>query len=93
MSGEMLWHAAAINPEVIHAADFSRNEDLSNPIAMALHAQDFALGGAISAPLVSGSVYSDNAGDIADLQVMYLAGYQAAAKRQIFAAFIEVTVD
>ena len=45
-AGETLWHAAAIDRNVIAAADFSRAADLGDPVAFALHAQDFALGGA-----------------------------------------------
>jgi hypothetical protein len=45
-AGEMLWHAVAINPDVIKAADFSRAADLGDPIAFAAHAQEFLVRGA-----------------------------------------------
>lgn len=41
-AGEMYWHAAAINPNVIAAADFCRIEDLGDPISFAANAQMFA---------------------------------------------------
>ncbi|MCP5389827.1 MAG: hypothetical protein H6915_08680 [Novosphingobium sp.] len=41
-AGEMYWHAAAINPDVIAAADFCRIEDLGDPISFAVNAQMFA---------------------------------------------------
>lgn len=40
-AGEMLWHAAAVDPNVIKAADFSRSEDLGDPMAFACNAVDF----------------------------------------------------
>ena len=45
-AGEMLWHAAAINPNVMNAADFSRSEDISDPMAFACNAADFMTAGA-----------------------------------------------
>lgn len=45
-AGDMVWHATAINRDVMRAADFSRLEDLGDPIAFAMRAQDFALEGA-----------------------------------------------
>jgi hypothetical protein len=45
-AGEMLWHAVAINPDVIKAADFSRAADLGDPVAFAAHAQEFLIRGA-----------------------------------------------
>ncbi|PCH75202.1 MAG: hypothetical protein COC12_01620 [Rhodobacteraceae bacterium] len=45
-AGEMLWHAMAIDPNVIAAADFSRAADLGDPLSFALEAQNFALRGA-----------------------------------------------
>lgn len=41
-AGEMLWHAAAIDPDVIAAADFARISDISDPLSFAAHAGDFA---------------------------------------------------
>ncbi len=45
-AGEMLWHAAAIDPNVMKAADFSRSEDLGDPMAFACSAADFLTSGA-----------------------------------------------
>ncbi|MGB3739607.1 MAG: hypothetical protein WA948_09660, partial [Pontixanthobacter sp.] len=45
-AGEMAWHAAAIDPQVLAAADFSRSADLGDPVAFALKAHDLAIGGA-----------------------------------------------
>lgn len=45
-AGEMLWHAAAIEPSVMRAADFSRSADLGDPITFACHAADFLTSGA-----------------------------------------------
>ena len=45
-AGEMLWHAAAINPNVMNAADFSRSEDIGDPMAFACNAADFLTTGA-----------------------------------------------
>lgn len=44
-AGEMLWHAVAIDPTVISAADFSRATDLGDPFSFAWHAQEFLLRG------------------------------------------------
>lgn len=41
-AGEMYWHAAAINPNVVVAADFCRIDDLGDPITFAANAQLFA---------------------------------------------------
>lgn len=45
-AGEMLWHVAAIDPDIMTAADFSRTEDIGDPIAFAWHAGEFATEGA-----------------------------------------------
>jgi hypothetical protein len=45
-AGEMLWHAAAIDPNVMKAADFSRAEDIGDPMAFALNAAEFMTAGA-----------------------------------------------
>lgn len=45
-AGEMLWHAAAIDPNVMKAADFSRTEDIGDPMAFACRAADFLTSGA-----------------------------------------------
>ncbi|MGC8202050.1 hypothetical protein ACP2AV_05035 [Aliiroseovarius sp. PTFE2010] len=45
-AGEMLWHAAAIEPNVMKAADFSRSKELGDPIALAWSAADFLSSGA-----------------------------------------------
>ncbi|MDK3073554.1 hypothetical protein QO034_10560 [Sedimentitalea sp. JM2-8] len=45
-AGEMLWHAAAIDPNVMKAADFSRSEDIGDPMAFACNAGDFLTFGA-----------------------------------------------
>lgn len=45
-AGEMLWHAAALDPDVMAAADFSRSEDLGDPITFAYSAADFLSPGA-----------------------------------------------
>ncbi|MCD9148835.1 hypothetical protein [Pseudophaeobacter flagellatus] len=38
---EMLWHAASLDANVMKAADFSRTEDLGDPVAFACCASDF----------------------------------------------------
>lgn len=45
-AGEMLWHAAALDPNVMKAADFSRIEDIGDPMAFACAAADFLTVGA-----------------------------------------------
>ncbi len=45
-AGEMLWHAAALDPNVMEAADFSRSEDIGDPMAFACNAADFITAGA-----------------------------------------------
>ncbi|MFZ5965334.1 hypothetical protein ACOXXX_20515 [Thalassococcus sp. BH17M4-6] len=45
-AGEMLWHAAALDPNVMKAADFSRAEDIGDPMAFACSAADFLTSGA-----------------------------------------------
>ncbi len=40
-AGEMYWHAAAMNPDVIDAADFCRIDDLGDPVSFAANAQMF----------------------------------------------------
>lgn len=45
-AGEMLWHAAALDENVLKAADFSRSADLGDPVSFAVHAQEFAIEGA-----------------------------------------------
>ena len=45
-AGEMLWHAAAVDPNVMKAADFSRSEDLDDPMAFACSAADFLIASA-----------------------------------------------
>lgn len=45
-AGEMLWHAAALDPNVMKAADFSRAEDIGDPMAFACNAADFMTEGA-----------------------------------------------
>ncbi|MGX0878963.1 hypothetical protein ACSSV4_003667 [Roseovarius sp. MBR-154] len=45
-AGEMLWHIAAIEPNVMKAADFSRAEDLGDPMSFACSATDFLTSGA-----------------------------------------------
>lgn len=42
-AGEQYWHAVAIDPNVIAAADFSRLADLGDPFNFAAEAQSFAL--------------------------------------------------
>lgn len=42
----MIWHAAAIDHNVMAAADFSRSEDLGDPMAFACRASDFLTPGA-----------------------------------------------
>ena len=34
-AGEMIWHTAAVDHNVMMAADFSRSEELGDPIAFA----------------------------------------------------------
>lgn len=45
-AAEMLWHAAALDPAVMEAADFSRSEDLGDLMAFACSAADFLTSGA-----------------------------------------------
>lgn len=45
-AGEMFWHAAAIDENVLKAADFSRAADLGDPISFAVAAQSFVFEGA-----------------------------------------------
>ncbi|WP_132605717.1 hypothetical protein [Rhodovulum adriaticum] len=45
-AGEMLWHAAALDLNVMKAADFSRSEDIGDPMAFACNAADFMTAGA-----------------------------------------------
>lgn len=45
-AGEMLWHAASLDPNVMKAADFSRAEDIGDPMAFACSAADFLTAGA-----------------------------------------------
>ncbi|WP_425044640.1 hypothetical protein [Primorskyibacter sp. S87] len=45
-AGEMLWHAVAIDENVMQAADFSRAADLGDPLSFAAAAQSFVLKGA-----------------------------------------------
>lgn len=45
-AGEMVWHAAAMDENVLKAADFSRAADLGDPLSFSATAQDFALEGA-----------------------------------------------
>lgn len=45
-AGEMIWHAAAIDHNVMMAADFSRSEDLGDPMTFACRASDFLIPGA-----------------------------------------------
>lgn len=45
-AGEMLWHAVAIDENVLKAADFSRAADLGDPFSFAAAAQDLMLEGA-----------------------------------------------
>lgn len=45
-AGEMLWHAAALDPNVMKAADFSRSKDLGDPMSFASSAADFLTSGA-----------------------------------------------
>ena len=45
-AAEMLWHAAAIDPNVIAGADFHRAAEMGDPLNFALHAQAFAVPGA-----------------------------------------------
>ena len=45
-AGEIFWHAAAIDERVLNAADFSRTADIGDPLAFAVHAQQFARHGA-----------------------------------------------
>ncbi len=44
-AGEMLWHAAALDPNVMKAADFSRSEDIGDPMGFACAAADFMTAG------------------------------------------------
>ncbi|MCT8160004.1 hypothetical protein [Pseudoruegeria sp. SHC-113] len=44
-AGEMLWHAAALDPNVMKAADFSRSEEIGDPIAFACNVADFMSSG------------------------------------------------
>ena len=45
-AGEMIWHAAAVDQNVMMAADFSRSEDLGDPISFACRASEFLIPGA-----------------------------------------------
>ncbi|HCP80366.1 MAG TPA: hypothetical protein DIT67_01785 [Octadecabacter sp.] len=45
-AGEMLWHATALDENVLKAADFSRSADLSDPLSFAASSQTFLLKGA-----------------------------------------------
>jgi hypothetical protein len=45
-AGDMMFHAAAIDPKVLAAADFSRTAHVSDPFAFAAHAGDWASRGA-----------------------------------------------
>lgn len=45
-AGDMLYHAAAIDPAVLKAADFSRTMDLGSPLELAAHVASFASDGA-----------------------------------------------
>ncbi|WP_162617620.1 hypothetical protein [Yoonia maritima] len=45
-AGEMLWHAVSLDANVMKAADFSRTEDLGDPLAFACRASDFVNAGA-----------------------------------------------
>ncbi|MES2845154.1 MAG: hypothetical protein V4747_09025 [Pseudomonadota bacterium] len=45
-AGDMLYHAAAIDPAVLKAADFSRALDLDSSLELAAHLASFASGGA-----------------------------------------------
>ena len=45
-AGDMLYHAAAVDPSVLAAADFSRVGDFDTPLDLAAHLSDFALQGA-----------------------------------------------
>lgn len=45
-AGEMLWHAAALDRNVMKAADFSRSEDIGDPMAFACNVADFMTAGA-----------------------------------------------
>lgn len=45
-AGDMLWHAAALDQNILKAADFSRSADLGDPISFAASAQGFAVDGA-----------------------------------------------
>ncbi len=45
-AGEIFWHAAAIDERVLSAADFSRTEDLGDPLAFAIHARQLSGHGA-----------------------------------------------
>lgn len=45
-AGDMLYHAAAVDPSVLAAADFSRLGEFDTPLDLAAHLADFALQGA-----------------------------------------------
>ncbi|WP_170477026.1 hypothetical protein [Ruegeria arenilitoris] len=45
-TGQLLWHAVAMDRNVLRAADFSRNINLDNPLAFAASAHEFAMRGA-----------------------------------------------
>ncbi|CRL10120.1 hypothetical protein NIT7321_00963 [Phaeobacter italicus] len=45
-AGEMLWHAAALDPNVMKAADFSRTEDIGDPMSFAFNVADCMTAGA-----------------------------------------------
>lgn len=45
-AGEMLWHVAALDPDVMKAADFSRSENIGDPMTFAFSASDFMTTGA-----------------------------------------------
>jgi len=45
-AGDILWHAAALDPNILKAADFSRSADLGDPLSFAASAQGFAVDGA-----------------------------------------------
>lgn len=45
-AGEMIWHAAAVDQNVMMAADFSRSEALGDPISFACRASEFLIPGA-----------------------------------------------
>jgi len=48
-AGDILYHAAAVDPSILAAADFSRAAELDSPLDLAVHVANFASQGALMA--------------------------------------------